>query len=61
MKRAQLLSHLKKYGCIIIRNGSNHDIYQNPANGKISAIGRHAELDNLYCRIICKQLQIPVI
>lgn len=61
MKRTQLLSHLKKHGCIILRNGSNHDIYLNPLNGKISAIGRHAELDNLYCKLICKQLQIPVI
>jgi hypothetical protein len=34
MKRAQLLNHLKKHGCIILRNGSNHDIYQNPVTGK---------------------------
>jgi len=61
MKRAELISHLKKNGCKLVRNGANHDLYQNPKNGKMSAIGRHNELDNLYCRMICKQLEIEIL
>lgn len=61
MKRNKLIAHLKKQGCILIRNGANHDIYYNPLNAKMSAIGRHLELDNLYCKMICKQLEIEML
>jgi len=43
----------------LLREGANHAIYQNPVNLKQTAVGRHQELDNLLCKKICKQLEIP--
>jgi len=59
MKRVELITHLEKNGCILLREGGNHSIYQNPANKKQSAVGRHRELSDLLCRKICKQLEVP--
>jgi mRNA interferase HicA len=59
MKRRQLLRHLKKHGCVVIREGANHTIYENPANGRRVPVGRHVEIDNKLVRKICTQLDIP--
>jgi mRNA interferase HicA len=59
MKRYALIKHLQEHGCYLLREGANHAIYINPANDKQSAVGRHTELDNLLCKKICKQLEIP--
>ncbi len=61
MKRGDLLKHLEKHGCFLLREGANHSIYYNPLNGKQTAIGRHQELDNILCKKVCKQLEVPVI
>jgi mRNA interferase HicA len=61
MKRAELIKHLEKNGCKLLREGSNHTIYINPLNNKQSTVGRHQELSNLLCKKICKQLEIPII
>jgi len=58
MKRNDFLKHLKSNGCILLREGANHTVYFNPANLKQATVGRHQELSNLMCRIICKQLEI---
>ncbi|MBX2968650.1 MAG: type II toxin-antitoxin system HicA family toxin [Cyclobacteriaceae bacterium] len=59
MKRKEFLKHLHAQGCVLLREGSNHSIYQNPINKKQTAVGRHPELSDLLCRKICKQLEIP--
>lgn len=61
MKRSALIKHFEKNGCRLLREGTNHTIYQNPVNLKQTSVGRHHELDNLLCKKICKQLEIPVI
>lgn len=61
MKRTAFLKHLKQHGCTLVREGGNHSLYLNPKNGKQSTVGRHPELSNLMCKIICKQLEIPSI
>ena len=61
MKRLKLVQHLERHGCKLLREGGNHAIYINPANNKRTAVGRHAELDDLLCRKICKQLDIAII
>jgi len=61
MKRHKLISHLKKHGCVLLREGGNHSIYVNPANQRQSAVGRHRELSDLLCKKVCKQLDIPQI
>jgi len=61
MKRHKLIGHLKKHGCVLLREGGNHSIYVNPANQRQSAVGRHRELSDLLCKKVCKQLDIPQI
>jgi len=61
MKRNAFIKYLKENGCILAREGSNHSLYINPINGKKSTVGRHLELSNLMCKVICKELKIPSI
>ncbi|MEK6782059.1 MAG: type II toxin-antitoxin system HicA family toxin [Bacteroidota bacterium] len=61
MKRNKLIKHLETQGCLLLREGSNHAIYQNPQNKRQSAVGRHRELSDLLCNKICKQLGISEI
>lgn len=61
MKRNFFIKHLHANGCILLREGANHSIYQNPKNKKQTAVGRHNELSDLLCKKICKQLEIPEI
>lgn len=59
MKRIDFVRHLEHHNCVLVREGGNHGIYRNTGNGKISAVGRHRELDKAMCKIMCKQLEIP--
>lgn len=43
MTTAELVRLLKKHGCYLYRNGSNHDIYKSPITGKQFSVGRHAK------------------
>jgi mRNA interferase HicA len=58
MKRRELVRHLEKHGCCLDREGSNHSIYRNPANGRCSAVTRHVEIKETTARTICDQLGI---
>lgn len=61
MKRKDFERHLKNNGCVILREGSNHTIWQNPLNNKQSSVPRHNEIVNITCKVICKQLEIKII
>ncbi|WP_073169456.1 type II toxin-antitoxin system HicA family toxin [Tangfeifania diversioriginum] len=61
MKRKAFIKHLNENNCILVREGSNHSLYMNSKNGKKSTVGRHSELSNQMCKIICKQLDISPI
>lgn len=41
MKTRQFCAELTAKGCFVIRSGSEHDIWKNPATGNIFAIPRH--------------------
>ncbi|MGI8468947.1 MAG: type II toxin-antitoxin system HicA family toxin [Pyrinomonadaceae bacterium] len=58
MKLADLLRHLKKQGCVFVREGGNHTIYKNPSNGKMTSIPRHKEVKGFLARKICDDLGI---
>ena len=58
MKRSELLKQLKKEGCVLLRNGSRHDIYINPKTGQKQPIPRHSEIDNTLAKHIKKYLGI---
>ena len=56
MKRRAFLRELTRAGCHLYRHGKKHDIYLNPRNGRKVAVPRHAELKELMCKIIRRQL-----
>jgi len=60
MKRRDLLQHLRQHGCRFVREGSDHSIWENPANGHRTAVQRHREIPKYTAARICKQLGIPV-
>ena len=59
MKRADLIRHLKSHGCQLLREGSKHSIYTNPANNQTSSIPRHREINDFLARKICRDLGVP--
>jgi mRNA interferase HicA len=61
MKRTALLRHLRKYGCILKREGRQHSLWTNPRNGQVEAVPRHVEISNDLARKICRGLEVPEI
>ena len=59
MKRYILLKHLRRYGCYLKREGSEHSLWVNPVNGVIEAVPRHVEIPDKLVRKVCKRLGIP--
>jgi len=58
VKRRKFLSHLKKQGCQLIREGSKHSWWGNAQTSARSAVPRHVEISDILCRKICKDLGI---
>ncbi len=59
MKRRDLIRHLEKHDSYLVWEGTNHTVYKNIKNGKLTAIPRHREIKNSLCRKICvKDLEI---
>ncbi len=58
MKRKDLIKHLRASGCAFVREGSEHSIWENTANGKRTTIPRHREILEFTAQRICKQLEI---
>ena len=61
MKRTDVIKHLKAYGCELLREGTNHAIYRNTANGKHTSVGRHPGIfsKNRICFIITNFIFSP--
>ena len=59
MNRRDLLRHLKDHGCVFVREGHSHTIYENAANGNQVPIPRHREIPDVFAKAICKQLGVP--
>ncbi len=59
MKRLDLIRHLEKHGCYLLREGGSHSLYVNPSNSETSAVPRHREVNDFLCRKICRDLGIP--
>jgi mRNA interferase HicA len=60
MKRRELLDHLAKHGCLLLREGSSHSIWTNTKTGRKEAVPRHAEIKRHLARSICRNLSIEV-
>ncbi|WP_373480334.1 type II toxin-antitoxin system HicA family toxin [Geminocystis sp.] len=56
MKRKDLIAIIEKNGCVLIRHGGKHDIYQNPHSGISQPIPRHGEINERLAQKIIKDL-----
>lgn len=61
MKLRDLLSHLRKNGCVLVREGSKHSLFLNPVTNRFSTVPRHNEIDDYLAKKICKDLGIPTV
>lgn len=59
MKRKDLIRHLEKHRCELLREGGNHTVYVNRREKKVSTIPRHKEIDENLVKKICKDLGVP--
>lgn len=59
MKRLDLIRHLERHGCALLREGGRHSVYVNRAARKSSTIPRHREINDFLARKICKDLEVP--
>lgn len=59
MKRADLVRHLERHGCTLLREGGRHSVYVNRTARKASTVPRHREINEYLARKICKDLEIP--
>lgn len=59
MKRADLIRHIERHGCVLLREGGNHSVYINRATRKVSTVPRHREVNEFLARKICRDLEIP--
>ena len=44
MEREGLLRHLRRYGCVLRREGKEHSLWENPQTGHAEAVPRHLEI-----------------
>jgi mRNA interferase HicA len=58
MKRRDLIRHLHKEGCVLLREGKEHSVYLNKKDNKVSTIPRHSEINDFLARKICRDLKI---
>lgn len=56
MKRKDLIKKNLSEGCVLVRHGSNHNLYKNPSSGKKQPIPRHKEIDEYLAKHIIKEL-----
>ena len=47
MKRIDLIRHLQRHGCDLLREGRRHTVYVNRAARKVSAVPGHRDIDLL--------------
>ncbi len=45
MKRQDLIRHLRKHGCALLREGRGHSVWVNSEGSRQSAVPRHREID----------------
>ncbi len=59
MKRIDLVKAIEEFGCVLVRHGSKHDWYRNPATGISQPVPRHREIKEGLARHIIKMLSSP--
>ncbi len=59
MKRQELIRHLRRHGCELLREGGSHSVWVNRAVLKTSTVPRHREVNEFLARKICRDPQVP--
>lgn len=59
MKRRDLVRHLERHGCALVREGGRHSWWGNPRLGRRSAVPRHSEIHDGLARKICRDPGVP--
>lgn len=59
MKRIDLVRHVRKHGCELVREGAKHSVFVNPASRRVSTIPRHREINGHLAFKICRDLDVP--
>jgi hypothetical protein len=59
MKRRELIQHLERHGCELLREGAKHTVLVNRQARKSSAVPRHTEINDFLARKICRDLAVP--
>jgi mRNA interferase HicA len=60
MKRRELIRHLQRFGCALVREKAKHSRDINLTDPCLtSTVPRHTEIEDLLARKICRQLGIP--
>jgi predicted RNA binding protein YcfA (HicA-like mRNA interferase family) len=54
MKRKDLIDAIEILGCVLIRHGAKHDIYQNQKTGMTQPIPRHREINEILAKKIIR-------
>lgn len=54
------MRHFAANGCEFVREGAQHTIVRNPANGQETQVPRHREIKFGMVRKICKHLGVPL-
>ena len=57
MKRRDLIKHIEKMGCVLIRHGGKHDWYRNPKTKISQPVPRHNEIKEYLAKHIIKMLE----
>jgi predicted RNA binding protein YcfA (HicA-like mRNA interferase family) len=60
VKRRDLVRHLESHGCAVLREGGSHSVYVNRAAGKVTAVPRHREINELLALRIFRDLDVPL-
>jgi len=61
MKRVDLVRHILKNGCILVREGAKHSVVINPLTKRTSTMPRHNEINKFLAKKICRDLGITEI
>jgi len=61
MKQVDLIKHIRKYGCVFVREGGSHSVWCNPITGRTSTMPRHSEINTHTGKKICEDLGVPII
>ncbi len=59
MKRIDLIRHIERYRCRLVREGAKHSVFMNTVSKRTSSVPRHNEIDDFLAKNICKDLGVP--